>query len=54
MIVTDSIKIPKDKMIPKIQIAPLAPFIREIINCIYEGEPMGVIVEKKYEQINDE
>lgn len=51
VIVTDSIKIPEEKKIPKIKVVSLAPFISELINCIFEGEPMGVIVEKKQREV---
>jgi ribose-phosphate pyrophosphokinase len=48
---TDSMKIPEAKRIPKIKIVSLAPFISELITSIFEGEPMGVIVEEKYEKV---
>ena len=52
VIVTDTVKIPEENMIPKIKVVSLAPFIAETINCIFEGKPLGIIVEKKYEEIN--
>jgi ribose-phosphate pyrophosphokinase len=45
ILITDSIKLSDEKKIDKIQIVPLASFIAELINCIFEGEPMGIIVE---------
>ena len=51
VIVTDSIKIPKEKSLPKIKVISLAPFISELINCIFEGAPMGIIVEKKFNEV---
>jgi ribose-phosphate pyrophosphokinase len=53
VIITDTIQLPKEKKIPKIKTVSLAPFIAELINCIFEGEPMGVIVEGKYNKIKD-
>jgi ribose-phosphate pyrophosphokinase len=52
IIVTDSIKMAQEKKIEKIKVVSLAPFIAELIDSIFEGEPMGIIVEKKYETIN--
>ncbi|MFH1187928.1 MAG: ribose-phosphate pyrophosphokinase [bacterium] len=51
VIVTDTIEIPKPKQIPKIKIVSIAPFVSEIINCIFRGDPMGVIVEDKYNSV---
>lgn len=51
VIVTDTIRLPKSKQIPKIKIVSVAPFISEIINCIFQGDPMGVIVEEKYNSV---
>lgn len=51
VIVTDTIKLPKSKRIPKIKVVSVAPFISEIINCIFQGDPMGVIVEEKYNSV---
>lgn len=51
VLVTDTIKIPEEKMIDKIKVVSLAPFISELINCIFEGQPMGVIVEGKHKNI---
>ena len=51
VIVTDSIKIPEENKLDKIKIVSLAPFIAELINCIFEGEPMGVIVERKHKEV---
>jgi ribose-phosphate pyrophosphokinase len=51
VIVTDTIKIPEEKKIDKIKVVSLAPFIAELISTIFEGSPMGIIVESKYEQI---
>ncbi len=50
VIITDTINTPKDK-IDKIKTVSLAPFISELINCIFEGEPMGTVVQGKYEKI---
>lgn len=53
VIVTDTIMLPQEKTLPKIKIVSLAPFIAELINCVYEGEPMGIIVEGKYEKVRN-
>ncbi|MFH1682789.1 MAG: ribose-phosphate diphosphokinase, partial [Candidatus Woesearchaeota archaeon] len=53
IIVTDSVRIPEEKRIPKIKIVHLAHFTAELINSIFEGKPMGIIVEKKIDQINN-
>lgn len=47
VIITDTIRLPKSKRIPKIKVVSVAPFISEIINCIFQGDSMGVIVEEK-------
>lgn len=49
VIVTDTIRLPKNKQIPKIKVVSVAPFLAEIINCIFQGEPMGVVVQKRYD-----
>ena len=54
IIVTDSISISREKRLNKIKIVSLAPFITELIKCIFEGEPMGVIVEKHQKEVKNE
>ena len=49
--VTDSIEFPEEKKIPKIKVVSLAPYIAELINSIYSGESMGVIVKGKFDQV---
>lgn len=51
VIITDTIRLPDEKKIPKVTVVSLASFIEELINCIYEGEPMGVVVEGKFKDI---
>lgn len=53
VMVTDTIKIPKSKQIPKIKVVSMAPFISELINCIFHGTPMGVVVEEKYNSVRN-
>ncbi|MFH1564866.1 MAG: ribose-phosphate pyrophosphokinase [bacterium] len=51
VLVTDTIKLPKSKQIPKIKVVSMAPFISELINCIFQGNPMGAVVEEKYNSV---
>ncbi len=53
VLVTDTIKIPKSKQIPKIKVISMAPFISELINCIFQGNPMGIVVEEKYNSVRN-
>jgi ribose-phosphate pyrophosphokinase len=48
VIVTDTIQLPKNKQTPKIKVVSLAPFLAEVINCIFQGDPMEKVVQKKY------
>ena len=52
VIVSDTIAIPKEKMLPKIKMVSLASFTAELITSIFEGDPMGVIVKGKHEQVS--
>ncbi|MBR9699179.1 ribose-phosphate pyrophosphokinase [Candidatus Woesearchaeota archaeon] len=49
VIVTDTL--PHKDMIDKIKTVSLAPFIAELITSIFDGEPMGIIVQGKHAQI---
>jgi len=48
--VTDTIKIPSDKMLPNITVVSLAPYLAELIHTIYKGKPMGIIVNGKFDK----
>ncbi len=50
VVITDSI--PCAKKIPKIRVVSLASYIAELISSIYHGEPMGIIVKGKEDQIH--
>src|SRR3989338_4421672 len=51
VIITDSIVLKEENRIPKIRVVSIAPYIAELINSIYAGESMGVIVKGKFEQV---
>lgn len=53
VIVTDSIKIPSKKKISKIKIISLAPFLADLIQCIFQSTSMGAMIEKKYKAIKN-
>lgn len=48
VIATDTIHLPEEKQISKIKVVSIAPFLAEVINCIFQGDPMGKIVKEKY------
>jgi ribose-phosphate pyrophosphokinase len=50
-IITDTISLPKKNKRAKIKTVSLAPFLAEIIKSIFKGQPMGVIVDKKYNAV---
>jgi ribose-phosphate pyrophosphokinase len=52
--VTDTIRIPKEKRLPNLHIVSLAPFLSEIITSVFEGQPMGIIVEEKYSELKND
>ncbi|MBD3164613.1 ribose-phosphate diphosphokinase [Candidatus Woesearchaeota archaeon] len=54
IIITDTIELPKEKITEKIKAVSLSKFLAELIDCIFEGSPMGVIVEGKKEGIKIE
>jgi len=53
IIVTDSIQIPKEKKMAKLKIVSLASFAAELVNSVFEGAPMGAIVQKKYYDVKN-
>jgi ribose-phosphate pyrophosphokinase len=53
VILTNTIKLPKDKMIDKIKVISVAPLLAEGIKRIYEGEPMGVLLNDLYSRVSE-
>lgn len=50
-IVTDTIAIPKEKMISKIKVISIAPLLAETVKRTHEGLPMGVVYEGMYKKL---
>ena len=51
VVVTNTINIPKDKMISKLKIISIAPLLAETIKRTHEGLPMGVVYEQMYKKL---
>lgn len=51
VVVTNTIEIPKEKMISKLKIISIAPLLGETIKRTHEGLPMGVVYETMYKKI---
>lgn len=51
IIVTNTIEIPKEKMISKLKIISIAPLLAETIKRTHEGLPMGVVYEEMYRKL---
>ena len=51
ILVTNTIEIPKKKMIKKIKVISIAPLLSETIKRQHEGTPMGVVYDKLYEKV---
>ena len=51
VIVTNTIEISKEKMISKLKVISIAPFLAETIKRTHEGLPMGVVYEQMYKKL---
>lgn len=51
LVVTNTIEIPKEKMIGKLKVISIAPLLGETIKRTHEGLPMGVVYEEMYMRI---
>ena len=51
VIITNTIEVPKKKMISKLKIISIAPLLSETIKRTHEGLPMGVIYEQLYKKL---
>ena len=51
VVVTNTIDIPKEKMISKLKIMSIAPLLAEDIKRTHEGLPMGVVYEGMYKKL---
>ena len=49
--VTNTIELPKEKMINKIKVVSIAPLLAETIKRQHEGTPMGEVYDKLYEKV---
>ena len=52
VIVTNTVHLPKEKIIKKIKIISLASLLAESIKRIYEGSPMGILFEGLYNKLS--
>jgi len=52
VVVTNTIDIPKEKLISKIKVISIAPLLAETIKRTHEGLPMGVIYEEMYKKLD--
>ncbi|MBI2656987.1 ribose-phosphate diphosphokinase, partial [Candidatus Woesearchaeota archaeon] len=51
VVVTNTIEMPKEKMISKLKVLSIAPLLAETIKRTHEGLPMGVVYEKMYREL---
>ena len=51
VVVTNTIDIPKEKMISKLKVISIAPLLSETIKRTHEGLPMGIVYEGMYKKI---
>jgi len=51
VVVTNTIEMPKEKMISKLKVISIAPLLAETIKRTHEGLPMGVVYEKMYKEL---
>ena len=51
VVVTNTIEIPKGKMISKLKVISIAPLLAETIKRTHEGLPMGVVYEAMYKKL---
>lgn len=51
VVVTNTISIPKEKMVSKLKVISIAPLLAETIKRTHEGLPMGVVYEAMYKKI---
>ena len=51
VVVTNTVEIPKEKMISKLKIISIAPLLAENVKRTHEGLPMGVVYEQMYKKL---
>ena len=51
VIITNTIEIPKEKMISKLKVLSIGPLLAETIKRTHEGLPMGVVYEDMYKKL---
>ena len=51
ILVTNTIELPKEKKIKKIEVISIAPLLSETIKRAHEGTPMGVVYEDLYKKL---
>lgn len=51
IILTNTIELPKEKLIKKMKVISIAPFLAETIKRAHEGTPMGTVYESMYKKI---
>lgn len=51
VIITNTIRVPKEKMIDKLKIISVAPLLAETIKRTHEGLPMGMVYEQLYSKL---
>ena len=52
VVVTNTIEIPKEKLINKLKVLSIAPILAEDIKRTHEGLPMGVVYEELYKKLD--
>ncbi|MFH0867817.1 MAG: ribose-phosphate pyrophosphokinase [Candidatus Woesearchaeota archaeon] len=51
ILVTNTIELPKEKKIKKLEVISVAPLLSEAIKRAHEGNPMGIVYEQLYEKL---
>lgn len=51
VVVTNTIEIPKEKLIGKLKVVSIAPLLAETIKRTHEGLPMGIVYEEMYKKL---
>ena len=51
VVITNTIEIPKEKIIEKLNVISIAPLLAETIKRTHEGSPMGIVYEEMYRKV---
>ncbi len=52
VVITNTIMMPREKSIDKIKVISIAPLLSETIKRTHEGQPMGIVYDEMYRELN--